>query len=151
MCDVDGRPSLRARRVATSNRRGGSRRKNQQMRFDAFSGDGKSWKGILSSDSRLIGSKLADWDDDDIPKQAHGRWAKVVILRYMFTLQELEDDPAALIELKEDVREECEKIGGVSNVVLFDAEPDGIMSVRFADEEDANECVKVQLSQDNCS
>ena len=61
----------------------------------------------------------------------------------MFTLNELEEDPAALIELKEDVREECEKIGEVTNVVLFDAEKDGIMSVRFADEEDATECVRV--------
>jgi len=66
-----------------------------------------------------------------------------VILRYMFTLEELEEEPAAMIELKEDVREECEKIGEVTNVVLFDGEKDGIMSVRFADEEDALECIKV--------
>jgi HIV Tat-specific factor 1 len=61
----------------------------------------------------------------------------------MFTLHELEDDPAAMIELKQDVREECEKLGEVTNVVLYDAEEDGIMSVRFADEEKAVECVKV--------
>ena len=61
----------------------------------------------------------------------------------MFTLKELEEDPAALIELKEDVREECEKIGEVTNVALFDAEADGIMSVRFVNEEDAVDCVKV--------
>jgi HIV Tat-specific factor 1 len=63
----------------------------------------------------------------------------------MFTLQELEEDPAALIELKEDVREECEKIGEVTNVVLFDAEEDGVMSVRFANEQHALDCVKVCL------
>lgn len=62
----------------------------------------------------------------------------------MFTLEELEEDPAALLELKQDVREECEKIGEVTNVVLFDGEKDGIMSVRFAEEEDAVECVKVR-------
>jgi HIV Tat-specific factor 1 len=61
----------------------------------------------------------------------------------MFTLQELDDNPAAMIELKQDVREECEKLGDVTNVVLYDAEEDGIMSVRFADEEKAVECVKV--------
>ena len=64
----------------------------------------------------------------------------------MFTLKELEEDPAALIELKQDVREECEKIGEVTNVVLFDAEKDGIMSVRFAKEEDAKECITVFTS-----
>lgn len=87
-------------------------------------------------------SKLADWDDDDY-SQTSGRWAKVVILRYMFTLKELEEDPAALIELKQDVREECEKLGEVTNVVLFDGEEDGVMSVRFADEQAALECVNV--------
>jgi HIV Tat-specific factor 1 len=88
-------------------------------------------------------SKLADWDDEFVQPQVHGRWAKVVILRYMFTLEELEEDPTALLELKEDVREECGKLGEVTNVVLFDAEKDGIMSVRFVDEECAIDCVKV--------
>jgi HIV Tat-specific factor 1 len=97
----------------------------------------------------LNGSKLANWDDEDYPsQQARGRWSKVVILRYMFTLQELEEDPAALIELKQDVREECEKIGEVTNAVLFDAEKDGVMSVRFADEDDALDCVKVRSFPD---
>jgi HIV Tat-specific factor 1 len=91
---------------------------------------------------------LADWDDDDYSEKAHKRWSKVVILRHMFTLKELEEDPAALIELKQDVREECEKIGEVTNVVLFDAEKDGIMSVRFANENDAVECVQVHLHID---
>ena len=63
----------------------------------------------------------------------------------MFTLKELEEDPAALIELKQDVREECEKLGEVTNVVLFDGEEDGVMSVRFVDEQAAVECVKVRL------
>lgn len=63
----------------------------------------------------------------------------------MFTLEELEEDPSAFIELKQDVREESEKIGEVTNVVLFDAEKDGIMSVRFANEDDAAECVQVQF------
>ena len=37
-------------------------------------------------------SKLADWDDDDpsILPETSSRWDKVVILKHMFTLQELE-------------------------------------------------------------
>lgn len=88
-------------------------------------------------------SKLADWDDDDYPQHTGGRWEKVIILRYMFTLKELAEDPVALIELKQDVREECEKLGEVTNVVLFDGEEDGIMTVRFTDERAAAECIKV--------
>lgn len=38
----------------------------------------------------------------------------------MFTQQELEKDPTLLLDLKEDVREECEGIGKVTNVTLYD-------------------------------
>lgn len=38
----------------------------------------------------------------------------------MFSLESLEKDPALLLELKEDVREEAETMGQVTNVVLYD-------------------------------
>lgn len=44
-------------------------------------------------------SKLADWDDDD-PSTLHdtsSKWDKVVILKHLFTLEELEVRPAHLI------------------------------------------------------
>lgn len=44
----------------------------------------------------------------------------VVVLEGMFSLQELEDDPTLLLDLKEDVREECETLGEVTNVTLYD-------------------------------
>jgi HIV Tat-specific factor 1 len=39
-----------------------------------------------------MSSKLADWDDDDpsVLPETGSRWDKVVILKHMFTLQELE-------------------------------------------------------------
>lgn len=48
-----------------------------------------------------------------------------------------------LLDLKEDIREECEKLGGVTNVVLYDGEADGIVSVKFADTESAKACIAV--------
>ena len=40
----------------------------------------------------MTGSKLADWDDDDPQaiRDTSSRWDKVVILKHLFTLQELE-------------------------------------------------------------
>ncbi len=52
-----------------------------------------------------------------------------------------QDEPSLLLDLKEDVRDECSKIGDVTNVVLFDKEPDGIMTVRFSTEEAAGKCI----------
>lgn len=39
-----------------------------------------------------VHSKLADWDDDDPQalQETSSRWDKVVILKHMFTLQEIE-------------------------------------------------------------
>lgn len=105
--------------------------------------------------TQKLAAKLADWDDDEpsslptgrpnIPevKGASKRWDKVVILTHMFTLQELEEDPAALQDIEEDIREECEKLGDVTNVVLFDQEEEGIVSVKFSTPEAAEACVKL--------
>lgn len=38
----------------------------------------------------------------------------------MFTLAELDDDASLLLDLKEDVRDECSSLGEVTNVVLYD-------------------------------
>lgn len=46
--------------------------------------------------------------------------SRVVVLKHMFTLKELEEDAALLLDLKEDVREECASLGEVTNVVLYD-------------------------------
>lgn len=40
-------------------------------------------------------------------------------------LYALQEDPALLLELKEDVREECEKLGEVTNVIMYDVSVDG--------------------------
>lgn len=38
----------------------------------------------------------------------------------MFTLAQLAADASLLLDLKEDVREECSTLGEVTNVVLYD-------------------------------
>ncbi len=42
--------------------------------------------------AKYVHSKLADWDDDDpsVLPETSSRWDKVVILKHMFTLDELE-------------------------------------------------------------
>ncbi|KAI5466382.1 hypothetical protein BGZ63DRAFT_480846 [Mariannaea sp. PMI_226] len=96
--------------------------------------------------TQKMDAKLADWDDD-LPYQGQAesasKWDKLVILQHMFTLEELEEDPAALLEIKEDIRDECAKLGTITNVVLFDQEPDGIVSVKFKEAEAALACIKL--------
>ncbi|KAF3042244.1 hypothetical protein E8E11_000410 [Didymella keratinophila] len=106
--------------------------------------DGEAIKNQLSRKDKKasernraeLNRKLAEWSDNEeevaetfAPKK--NKWAKVCILRYAFTLAELDEDDAAILEIKEDMREEAETFGEVTNVTLYDKEEDGIMTVRF--------------------
>lgn len=70
----------------------------------------------------VLGRKLADWDTDDEfgPPGPKINTSRVVVLKHMFTKQELAEDAALLLDLKDDVREECSTLGEVTNVVLYD-------------------------------
>lgn len=71
-------------------------------------------------------SKLAwhsDSDDDDVRganTATSSKFDRVVVLKGMFRPEDLEKEPELLLDLKEDVREEAESLGTVTNVVLFD-------------------------------
>lgn len=52
----------------------------------------------------------------------------MVVLKGMFTLEELEKEPELLIELKEDVREEAATLGEVTSIVIYDVSAANILS-----------------------
>lgn len=54
----------------------------------------------------------------------------------------IQDDPAAMLDIKEDIREESEMLGEVTNVQLFDKETDGVVSIRFGNAIAAKACVR---------
>ncbi|KAH8828455.1 hypothetical protein DL96DRAFT_1669516 [Flagelloscypha sp. PMI_526] len=103
--------------------------------------------------SKRIGKmqrKIDEWNDEDgfgpsmQPEDntnTVNKNSRVVVLKHMFSLQDIEEDATLLLDLKEDVREECENLGEVTNVVLYDQEPDGIMTVKFRDPISAQACV----------
>lgn len=95
--------------------------------------------------TQKMDAKLADWSDDDAPATApvNLKKDKTVVLQHMFTLQELEEDAAALLEIKEDIRDECSKLGTVTSVVLYDEEEDGIVTVKFKESESALACINL--------
>lgn len=77
----------------------------------------------------LVYRKLQEWDDEDGFGPAKtveddmnlpNRNSRIVVLKHMFSLKELDEDASLLLDLKEDVRDECSMIGEVTNVVLYD-------------------------------
>ncbi|KAJ8597493.1 hypothetical protein M405DRAFT_724156 [Rhizopogon salebrosus TDB-379] len=103
--------------------------------------------------TRRIGKmqkKIEEWDDEDgfgpskteeDEKNTANRNCRVVVLKHMFSLQELEEDTSLLLDLKEDVRDECSALGEVTNVVLYDKEAEGVMTVKFKDPLSAQACI----------
>ncbi|ORX93255.1 hypothetical protein K493DRAFT_262613 [Basidiobolus meristosporus CBS 931.73] len=98
-------------------------------------------KKVLQKKFNKLERKL-DWFDADEGKKAE-KFNKVVILKHMFTQQEIEDDPALLLDLKEDIRSECEKLGEVTNIVVYDKTEDGVCSVKYREKLSADACVKM--------
>ncbi|KDN49824.1 hypothetical protein RSAG8_01889, partial [Rhizoctonia solani AG-8 WAC10335] len=150
---------------------GGSRMKVQRAEYGHKAGDGEhagtengSHKRVVDKKkaSRRIGNmekKLAGWDSDDESGLSGPQitTSRVVVLKYMFTKEELAEDATLLLDLKEDVREECSNLGEVTNVVLYDVcslyhtppvilmsmqeEEDGVMTVKFKDPVSAQACI----------
>ncbi|KAL8292020.1 hypothetical protein RQP46_001486 [Phenoliferia psychrophenolica] len=105
---------------------------------------GDAQKQKMARRSEKLLAKLTDWDSDEESTAdiaARAKNARIVVLQGMFSLKELEEDATLLLDLKEDVRDECETLGEVTNVTLYDREPDGIMTVRFKDDLAAQACI----------
>lgn len=121
---------------------------------------------LFSADAHYLRSLLTDWDDDDpFARNNIGvRQERTVVLKGLFTLEELQvslsirfllatnlvrltlgikTDVEAILDIKDDVRNECSKFGEVTNVVLYDLEPAGVVTVKFAEHEDAQKCIAV--------
>lgn len=99
--------------------------------------------------TQKLAAKLADWSDDEdaaaesgMARKNAAKFEKIVVLRHMFTLEELAEDEDAFGEIRQDVLDECEKLGPVTKVTLYDLEPDGIVTVKFRTPLAARACVE---------
>ena len=138
----------------TELRPGKGKIKVQEAVFNNSSQSGKSETDKSKKKSNLDKKRLQksieklekrlEWVENDQESQKKkSKMAKMVVLRHMFTLEELQQDPTLLLDLKQDVRDECNRFGQVTNVLLYDLEPEGIMSVRFKDASSVDLCIKV--------
>ncbi|KAJ5516357.1 hypothetical protein N7527_007917 [Penicillium freii] len=105
-------------------------------------------KKKLKERAERLNKKLSDWGDDEAEQtleaiKAAEEATRHVILKHMFKLKELEDDPLVSIEIQDDIRSECSKIGDVTKVVVWDGEADGVVTVRFVSTADARRCVNI--------
>jgi HIV Tat-specific factor 1 len=103
----------------------------------------------LLTNSTAFFRKL-EWFDEDAEAAAKeeaklARWAKIVVLKNMFTAAEVEADPLGFpVELSDEIREECQERLGIEecSVQLVEEQP-GSCTVKFKSELEALAVVKL--------
>lgn len=85
--------------------------------------------------------RALSWDED-VYKKRH------VILSNLFDPKQVEpDDLEFYSDLKADVRRECEKLGRVESIHVFEGSPTGTIAVKFADWLGADRCVRTMTGR----
>ncbi|TKY52033.1 HIV Tat-specific factor 1-like [Spatholobus suberectus] len=97
--------------------------------------DSKKKKKLKKVEEKMLG-----WGGRDDAKLSI---PATVILRYMFTPAEMRADENLRLELEEDVKEECTKLGPVDSVKICENHPQGVVLVRFKDRKDAQRCIEL--------
>ncbi|KII67657.1 HIV Tat-specific factor 1 [Thelohanellus kitauei] len=85
--------------------------------------------------------KLLDWNERDQYKRGVNR--RACVIHYLFEPGEFLNDPAAIIDYKSELTEECSKFGEIKKVFIFERSEDGVASILFKDEESAEKCIQV--------
>ena len=67
----------------------------------------------------------------------------VVVLKGMFTLEEMKENDALMNELEEDIVAECSKCGELKKITVFEKHPDGVVVVNFRSSVSAEKCIQM--------
>lgn len=73
---------------------------------------------------------------------------KRVVLKYMFTPEEMIEDASLIVDIKEDIETKCEEIGcPPKRIDIHDRHPDGVVEITFAQPDHATRCVNTLDNQ----
>jgi len=86
--------------------------------------------------------RLFAWAPEKL-KGEMGKHEKVIVIKNMFTVEELDRDPGLIIDYSNNIRTQCSKFGGVAKVILHDKHKDGVCQVHFKDPSEAHMAVEM--------
>ncbi|KAK6731707.1 hypothetical protein RB195_007896 [Necator americanus] len=66
-----------------------------------------------------------------------------VVIKNLFTLQMMEKNAALMMDLKEEVQQSCSKYGAVKKVIVYDNNPEGVVTVTFETTDESDMAVKM--------
>jgi len=93
----------------------------------------KNLRKKSSKTKRIDQSKEFGWEDEE--KRKH------VILKNVFHPDNSAGDPNFFLDLKNDIKEECSKLGHVESVKVFERNALGVVAVKFKNGEAAARCL----------
>lgn len=105
-------------------------------------------KKLLQNKTNALKRRLADWGEPqggaaskaDIIKRKI--WDKIVIIESMFRPAELQQDAMLEFELKQDIQEECDKLGigrDITKIIVYDVS--AVVMVKFSNPELSEKCI----------
>lgn len=84
-----------------------------------------------------------EYADEMAAKKKAEKYKRILLLKHMFNIDELDNDPSVIFDIKADIMEECERFGVVQNVQLYDAMEEGYVTVKFEDPFSVDRAIKV--------
>lgn len=86
--------------------------------------------------------RLFEWQPDKL-KGERAKHEKVIVIKNMFTVEELDTDPGLILDFTNNIRTQCAKFGTVAKVSLYDKHPEGVCQVSFREPIEADMAVSM--------
>jgi len=86
--------------------------------------------------------RMFEWQPDKL-KGERGKAEKVVVIRNMFEVEELDTDPGLILDYSNNIRVQCAKFGTVTKVSLYDKHPEGVCQVFFKSATEADMAIQM--------
>jgi len=86
--------------------------------------------------------RLFAWVPDKM-RGERGKHEKVVVIKNMFDVKAVDEDPGLILDYSNNIRKQCSKFGTVSKVILYDKHPEGVCQIFFKDPSEADMAVQM--------
>ncbi|CAF0886529.1 unnamed protein product [Adineta ricciae] len=82
--------------------------------------------------------QVLNWEER--PEVIRHKYERIVVMKNMFNLQQFKNDPLFIDKLRNYIQESCSEYGEVKKINIYDTNPAGVVTVGFADIDQADAC-----------
>lgn len=86
--------------------------------------------------------RMFEWVPEKL-KGERSKHEKTIVIKNMFSVEELDRDPGLILDYSNNIRSQCSKFGAVAKVTLYDKHPEGVCQVFFKEASEADMAVEM--------